>query len=181
LNRIFSFEAPPVPVLANWNRIEEAWPNLQDIRAKLSANKTFAGDVCAISGPDSGGSSQGVTETNTPGVAISIYTNYQAHVGWTSYQPAARWVDGEQMIEAVPPCRIKYDPASQRILPDSTLAKLCLGDSIMGFRSIVSQIAPTGGGSFEDVQVMDTTDSALVIVTRAGDDIVVYRRIFHAD
>jgi hypothetical protein len=71
--------------------------------------------------------------------------------------------------------------ASRRILSDSILAKLCLGDSMMGFRSIVSQISPTGGGNFEDAQVMDVNESALAIVTQVGDDVVVYRRVFHAN
>ena len=90
-------------------------------------------------------------------------------------------VDGAISDVAVPSCQVRFDAASRRILPDSILAELCLGDSVAGLRSIVSQISPTGGGNFEDVQVMDTTDSALVVVTQAGDDIVVYRRIFHGN
>jgi hypothetical protein len=49
LNRIFSFEPPPVPLFPNWRAIEEAWPNLQNIRAKLSQKKSFSGDLYAIS------------------------------------------------------------------------------------------------------------------------------------
>jgi hypothetical protein len=49
--------------------------------------------------------------------------------------------------------------------------------------SFVSQVSPTGGGNFEDVPAMDTeaSDSVLAIVTRSGDDIVVYRRFFHGN
>jgi hypothetical protein len=49
LNRIFSFESPPVRSLPNWRSVEEAWPNLGKIRATLSAKKPFVGDLCAIS------------------------------------------------------------------------------------------------------------------------------------
>jgi hypothetical protein len=49
VNRIFSFEPPPVPLFSNWRAIEEAWPNLQNIRAKLSQKKSFSGDLYAIS------------------------------------------------------------------------------------------------------------------------------------
>ena len=40
-----------------------------------------------------------------------------------------------------------------------------------------------GGGNFEDVSAMDTeaNDSVLAIVTRVGDDIVVYRRFYHGN
>src|SRR6516225_6425581 len=49
VNRIFSFEPPPVPMFLDWSAIEEAWPNLQNIRAKLSEQKPFNGDLYAIS------------------------------------------------------------------------------------------------------------------------------------
>jgi hypothetical protein len=62
------------------------------------------------------------------------------------------------------------------------LEELCVGDS-RGLLSLVSQISPTGGGNFEDVQAadMEANDSVLAIATRIGDDIVVYRRFFHAN
>ena len=160
LNRVFSFEPPPVPTLANWSAVEEAWPNLQAIRAKLSANKSFVGDVCVIS-------------TSTPTAALPA--NNVAETGDGSAD-----VDEDRGVVG-PSYRVSFDGASPRILPGSILAKLCLGDSITGLRYIVSQISPTGGGNFEDIQVMDTNELALAIVTREGDDIVVYRRIFHAD
>ena len=34
LNRIFSFEPPPVPAIPNWAAIEKAWPNVGEIRKK---------------------------------------------------------------------------------------------------------------------------------------------------
>jgi hypothetical protein len=52
LNRIFSFEPPPVRAIPNWSAIEQAWPNLEAIRAKLATSKVDA-DVCAISGSSS--------------------------------------------------------------------------------------------------------------------------------
>ena len=48
LDRTFSFEPPTVPPAPNWRAIEEAWPDLQQIRRKLSTDKPFKGDVCAI-------------------------------------------------------------------------------------------------------------------------------------
>jgi hypothetical protein len=162
LNRIFSLDAASVPLLTNWSAIEEAWPDLDAIRAKLSAHKSFDGDVCLISSSDS-------SDLNHP-------SSVEARL-----QMLQNVVDGGVSDAAVPSYQVKFDQGSRRILPDSILARLCLGDSVAGLRSIVSQISPTGGGNFEDVQVMDTTDSALVIVTQMGDDIVVYRRIFHGN
>jgi hypothetical protein len=170
LNRIFSFDAPPAPVLANWSAIEDVWPDLDAIRAKLSANRSFVGDVCMISSSDSRGFSQTADVTATNLAALSAQARAQM------LQSAVDGSDG-----SAPPYQVRFDAASRRILPDSILAQLSLGDSFAGLRSVVSQISPTGGGNFEDVQVMDTTDSALAIVTQAGDDIVVYRRIFHGN
>jgi hypothetical protein len=130
LNRIFSFEPPPVPSLQNWRAVEEAWPNLQNIRTALSGNKPFAGDLFTISG-----------------------TNSQA-----------------------------FDSGKSAILSAPILGELCQGNS-EGLLSLVSQVSPTGGGNFEDLQNMDaeTNDSVLAIVTQAGEDIVLYRRIFHGN
>jgi len=49
LNRIFSFEPPPAPLFSNWRAVEAAWPNLQNVQAKLSENASFRGNVFAIS------------------------------------------------------------------------------------------------------------------------------------
>lgn len=77
---------------------------------------------------------------------------------------------------------ITADSGSAGILPPSILEELCVGDS-EGLLSLVSQISPTGGGNFEDAQAMDaeTYDSVLAVVTRVGDDIVVYRRFFYGN
>lgn len=130
VNRIFSFEPPPVPLFPNWRAIEEAWPNLQNIRAKLSEKKPFNGGLYAISSANS----------------------------------------------------IMFDAGPAEILPASILRELCAGDS-KGLLSLVSQVSPTGSGNFEDEQAMDTeaNDSVLAIVTRVGDDIVVYRRFFYGN
>ena len=130
VNRIFSFEPPPVPLFPDWRAIEKAWPNLQNIRARLSERKSFSGDLYAISGSNSITAGSGATG----------------------------------------------------ILPASILNELCVGGS-RGLLSLVSQVSPTGGGNFEDMQAMDTetNDSVLTIVTRIGDDIVVYRRFFYGN
>jgi hypothetical protein len=130
LNRVFSFEPPPVPLFPNWRAIEGAWPNLDNIRAQLSGIKPFHGDVYGIFGR--------VTRVAAPG--------------------------------------------SMGILPAPLLDELCAGD-FRGLFSLVSQISPTGGGNFEDVQAMDPDahDTALAIITQSGDDIVVYRRFFYGN
>jgi hypothetical protein len=48
LNRVFSFEPPPVPMFANWKAIEAASPDLRNIRAQISEKKPFNGDVLKI-------------------------------------------------------------------------------------------------------------------------------------
>ena len=131
LNRIFSFEPPPVPLPADWNAIEEAWPDLQAIRSILSKDKPFNGELYSLSG-----------------------TNSTGAVGSTI------------------------------ILDPTILSQLCLSQSQpLGLFSVVSQISPNGGSSFEDIQAMDadTSDSALAIVTQNGDDIVLYRRFFYGN
>jgi len=71
-------------------------------------------------------------------------------------------------------------PGSTGLLPMELLEELCAGNAT-GLQTLVSQISPTGGGNFEDLSAMDTEahDSALAIVTRVGDDIVLYRRFFY--
>jgi hypothetical protein len=130
LNRTFSFEPPPIPLLLNWGAVDKAWPNLEAVRAQLSGNKTFAGDVCAISGTNS----------------------------------------------------ITLDPGSRGILSSDILQQLCVGES-EGLLSLISQVSPTGGGNFEDISALDAGagDSVLAIVTKSGDDIVVYRRFFYGN
>lgn len=162
LNRVLSFDVTPAPVLLNWSAIEEAWPNLRDIRAKLSAGKSFVGDVCAVS-------MSGVA-TFGPGTT---------GVDPNEDDPQLE-SEGQRSVMASP-WRVSFDSASTRILRASTLSKLCVGDRSFGLRSVFSQMSPTGGGNFEDIQVMDTNDSALAIVTEVGDDIIVYRRIFHGN
>ena len=129
LNRFFSFEPPPVPPIKNWRAIEEAWPDLQTLRAKLAETKSFSGELHVFSKPHS------------------------------------------------PP-----PPDSTGILPAAILEALCLGDN-HGLLSVVSQISPTGGSNFEDVQAMDpeSNDSVLALVTQIGEDIVVYRRCFYGN
>ena len=130
LNRIFSFEPPPVPSLQNWRAVEDAWPNLQNIRTALSGSKPFAGELFTISSTNSGA----------------------------------------------------FDSGKSEILTASILGEFCRGEPT-GLLSLVSQVSPTGGGNFEDLQNLDaeTSDSVLAIVTQAGDDIVLYRRLFHGN
>ena len=141
LNRTFSFEPPPVSLLSNWHAIEECWPDMDKVRAKLQEDKNFKGNVYAISSHDS--------------VEGDPSDPPEEFVGVVDQRPAGT------------------------IVSPWTLRHLSAADT-GGNHGLVSQISPTGGGNFEDVQVLDPTtrDSVLVIVTEVGDDIVVYRRLF---
>jgi hypothetical protein len=130
LNRTLSFEPPPVPLLRNWPAIEQAWPDLEAIRRRLSAGQPFTGDVCALSGPD----------------AFTV------------------------------------GPGSPGIIAVPLLQELCVAPR-EGLLSLSSRVSPTGSGNFEDLVGHDPegTNAVLAIVTRAGEDIVVYRRFFHGN
>jgi hypothetical protein len=132
LNRILSFEPPPVPLLPDWAAVEAAWPDLHKIRAQLSLKKPFTGGLYAISG---------LPDMNSPYSVTS-------------------------------------DPGSTEILDYTYLSELCAGD-LFGPRPMVSQISPNGGTSFDDIRGLDVNDSVLAIVTRSGNDFVVYRRFFY--
>lgn len=165
LNRIFSFEPPPVPLLPNWRGVETAWPDLENIRGALSAPKAFTGDICVISNSNSltpDPASTGIS----PGQVI-VTGNGTVQNTWVNIATAS-------------PYQVARDSGSRGILPDPILSQLCRADT-NGLMSIVSQISPTGGGNFEDVQGMQTGDCALAIVTQSGDDIVIYRRFFHGN
>ena len=165
LNRVFSFEAPPIPLIANWREVEAAWPDLPAIRAKLSARTHFEGDVCAISSLAPRTFHAAVSQGLAPG-------------GPGGAPPQGAVTPTHQI--SVYDYSTMFDSDSGQILPPSIISELCLGGEV-GLRSVVSQISPNGGGSSEDVPTMDTDtgDSALVIVTQSGEDIVVYRRFFH--
>jgi hypothetical protein len=77
----------------------------------------------------------------------------------------------------------------QRIAKDSNEAMLNLIQDITAppperLLRYVSQIGPTGAGDFEDLALCDPTDASravLLIVTRNGDDWVVYRKLYRTD
>ena len=72
LNRIFSFEPPPVPLFPNWRAIEAAWPNLQDVQAKLSENGYFRGNVFAVSSRQSTRGVRSSTEILSPEILQAL-------------------------------------------------------------------------------------------------------------
>ncbi len=166
LNRIFSFEPPAVPLIKNWLEIENAWPDLPKIRSKLSTGKLFSGDVCAIVGSNSvafhAAASSGVAARDDSGQVASPYRTLTP--------------DASLFYQVV------FDLGSSEILPPSILSGMCLGGS-SGIRALISQISPTGGENFEDMPAIDSEagDSALVILTKEGDDIIAYRRFFHGN
>ena len=140
LNRTFSFEPPPVPLLSNWRAIEDCWPDMDKVRAKLQEDKNFNGNVYAI--------------------------------------PSHGSVEGDPSDPPEEFVNMPDERVAGTIISPWTLRRLSTANS-GGMHALVSQISPTGGGNFEDIQVLDPTarDSALVIVKQMGDDIVVYRRL----
>jgi len=76
---------------------------------------------------------------------------------------------------------VVYVEQGLRLLPPSLISAACTGGP-NGLFSLVSQISPSGGGNFEDLAVLDESDPdqwMIVVVTQAGEDILVYRRIYH--
>lgn len=54
----------------------------------------------------------------------------------------------------------------------------------LGLFSLVSQIAPTGAGNFEDLAITDPADPLqrlLVVLVERGDEIVMYRKLYTAE
>ena len=71
------------------------------------------------------------------------------------------------------------DTKSQKLI--DLVCKVCVRPAV-GFFSIASQISPNGAGDFEDLSILDPNDAGqllLVIITRQGDDYVVFRRMYH--
>jgi hypothetical protein len=160
LNRIFSFEPPPVPLLSNWSEVEKAWPDLKAVRSKLSGKKVFTGNLCAISSAG----------------AVTFDSGFENQPG---AQPASPPVEIDYNPDGLQPYHVTLNGTNNWILGYPTLVELCLSQPTH-LQSLVSQVSPNGGGNFEDTPAMDrNTDSALLIVTETGDDIVVYRRFFH--
>ena len=63
------------------------------------------------------------------------------------------------------------------------LLDVCARNPI-GMFSVISQLSPNGGNNFEDLSLLDTTDPQqwmLVISVPKGDDILIYRRLYHGD
>jgi len=74
---------------------------------------------------------------------------------------------------------VSSDTKSQKLI--DLVCKVCVRPAV-GFFSIASQISPNGAGDFEDLSILDPNDAGqllLVIVTRQGDDYVVFRRVYH--
>lgn len=74
---------------------------------------------------------------------------------------------------------VSSDTKSQKLI--DLICKVCVRPAV-GFFSIASQISPNGAGDFEDLSILDPNDAGqllLVIVTRQGNDYVVFRRVYH--
>jgi len=149
LNRVFSFEPPPVPLIPNWREVEAAWPDLPAVRAKLSSRKRFEGDVCAISHSGLHSLNGAI---NTPTALYPQMFQYQ-----TTFDP-----DSSQIL---PPS----------ILSELCLGG---SDGLRSVVSQISPNGGGSSEDVPGMDT-DAGDSTLVIVTQSGDDIIVYRRFFH--
>lgn len=74
-------------------------------------------------------------------------------------------------------------PLGSRCLSEAVLTNICAPTPPRGLFVLAAQLSPTGGGNFEDLQLLDSSDPDqwLVVATvTSGEDIVVYRRLYHA-
>jgi hypothetical protein len=70
--------------------------------------------------------------------------------------------------------------AQQGLLPADLVRDLC--HDARGLFGVLSQLSPAGGDSVEDLLAFDRSDPGqclLVVLARAGEDIVMYRRLYH--
>ena len=75
-------------------------------------------------------------------------------------------------------------PGSRTLAIQQLLSYIPTASSNTGLFRIVSQIAPQGAGSLEDLAFWDSSDPsqwALVIMTTDGDEFQVYRKLYHVD
>jgi hypothetical protein len=73
--------------------------------------------------------------------------------------------------------------AGKEILSHDLMMAACMRGN-EGLFSAVSQISPVGGDTFEDLCLLDSTDPGqwlLIVVVRRGDDILIYRRLYHGE
>jgi hypothetical protein len=70
----------------------------------------------------------------------------------------------------------------QNLVNLDLLKQLCVRQQ-EGFFSVVSQISPTGGHTFEDITVLDPTDERqwlMVVIVPEGEDVYVYRKLYRS-
>ena len=75
-------------------------------------------------------------------------------------------------------------PGSRTIAIQQLLSYIPTASNKTGLFRIVSQVAPQGAGSLEDLAFWDSSDPnqwALVIMTTDGDEFQVYRKLYHVD
>ena len=75
-------------------------------------------------------------------------------------------------------------PGSRTLAIQQLLSYIPTASNNTGLFRIVSQIAPQGAGSLEDLAFWDSSDPrqwALVIMTTDGDEFQVYRKLYHVD
>ncbi len=61
------------------------------------------------------------------------------------------------------------------------LLKILTARAGTGTFSVVSQISPSGGWSFDDLAILDVTDSdqwLLMVAQPQGNDVVIYRKLY---
>lgn len=61
------------------------------------------------------------------------------------------------------------------------LLDVCSGSSQGGLFNVISQFSPAGGTTFEDLALIDPSDSRqwlLIVIVERGDDLIVYRKLY---
>ena len=74
-----------------------------------------------------------------------------------------------------------YNPGMNQNVSTTFLQDVCSPWISGGLFSVVSQISPTGGRDFEDLALIDPSDSRqwlLIVIVERGDELVVYRKLY---
>lgn len=118
-------------------------------------------------------------QNQIPIYSAVIYHNGAQEALWGQLPPAFQGGSGQQI--GVTSDNI---PGSRTLAIQQLLSYIPTAANNTGLFRIVSQIAPQGAGSLEDLAVWDSSDPnqwALVIMTTEGNEFHVYRKLYFAD
>jgi hypothetical protein len=120
-----------------------------------------------------------LSQNQIPIHSAVIYHNGNQHALVGQLPPAFQAGSGPEILAP------GYDtPGSRTLAIQQLLSYIPTASNNTGLFRIVSQIAPQGAGSLEDLAFWDSSDPsqwALVIMTTDGDEFQVYRKLYHVD